>query len=168
DCHGKTRPWEQHHTFYIDHGNGWSTWYLYADDLAPDVKGEIAQDGYAVVVKGETVAYAGSFGLHCLGCTTLHFDVRKAPAAGSAADGVIVVPYDPASFVWADADADGVADSCDSCLLVANGTQADSDGDGIGDACDPCPLDAGNDADGDGSCGNADDCPSIYNPEQKD
>jgi hypothetical protein len=42
----------------------------------------------------------------------------------------------------ADADGDGVPDSTDNCLSVANPDQADSDGDGIGDACDPCPATA--------------------------
>jgi hypothetical protein len=41
-----------------------------------------------------------------------------------------------------DADGDGVADSSDNCVSVANPGQADSDADGIGDACDPCPATA--------------------------
>lgn len=34
-----------------------------------------------------------------------------------------------------DSDADGVPDSVDDCVLVANPDQADGDGDGVGDAC---------------------------------
>lgn len=41
-----------------------------------------------------------------------------------------------------DADNDGIADSVDNCLTVANPDQADTDGDGIGDACDNCPATA--------------------------
>ncbi|HEY8155963.1 MAG TPA: thrombospondin type 3 repeat-containing protein [Myxococcota bacterium] len=36
----------------------------------------------------------------------------------------------------ADADADGVPDPTDNCLLVGNPSQLDSDGDGFGNACD--------------------------------
>jgi hypothetical protein len=35
-----------------------------------------------------------------------------------------------------DTDEDGVTDSSDNCLFVANPTQNDSDGDGIGNVCD--------------------------------
>jgi len=47
-----------------------------------------------------------------------------------------------------DADADGVLDCDDNCLLAFNPNQADADGDGIGDICDNCP--------------------SIFNPDQAD
>ena len=39
-----------------------------------------------------------------------------------------------------DTDGDGVPDSSDNCVSVANPDQADADGDGHGDACDACPL----------------------------
>ena len=39
-----------------------------------------------------------------------------------------------------DADADDVGDLCDNCPTDWNTDQADSDGDGLGDACDGCPL----------------------------
>ena len=39
-----------------------------------------------------------------------------------------------------DTDADGPADECDNCPLIANPTQADGDFDGVGDACDNCPT----------------------------
>jgi large repetitive protein len=42
----------------------------------------------------------------------------------------------------ADADADGVPDSTDNCVSVANVDQADADGDQKGDVCDACPADA--------------------------
>src|SRR5207249_1192172 len=38
-----------------------------------------------------------------------------------------------------DRDGDGVPDTRDNCINVANPTQADRDGDGKGDACDACP-----------------------------
>ncbi len=36
-----------------------------------------------------------------------------------------------------DGDSDGIADSMDNCLTVANATQLDTDNDSIGNACDP-------------------------------
>jgi len=41
-----------------------------------------------------------------------------------------------------DTDGDGIPDSSDNCVSVANPSQADSDADGYGDACDPCPATA--------------------------
>jgi hypothetical protein len=70
-----------------------------------------------------------------------------------------------------DQDADGVADSVDNCVSVANPDQTNTDGDAQGDACDPdddndgvtdehdaFPLDASEwvDTDGDGTGNNAD------------
>ena len=52
-----------------------------------------------------------------------------------------------------DTDGDGVPDTTDNCLLIANANQADGDGDGVGDACDNCPSIANpdqSDVDGDG------------------
>jgi hypothetical protein len=46
--------------------------------------------------------------------------------------------------------------------------QEDNDNDGFGDACDYCPNFPGTDQDGDLICGEADNCPDIYNPDQKD
>ncbi len=40
---------------------------------------------------------------------------------------------------FADADGDGVADTSDNCVNVANANQANTDGDALGDACDNCP-----------------------------
>jgi hypothetical protein len=42
----------------------------------------------------------------------------------------------------ADADSDGVPDSSDNCVNVANSDQSDFDADGKGDACDACPATA--------------------------
>jgi len=46
-------------------------------------------------------------------------------------------------IVERDLDADGVGDTADNCVLVANPGQADSDGDAWGDACDCAPADPG-------------------------
>jgi hypothetical protein len=65
-----------------------------------------------------------------------------------------------------DSDNDGVANSADDCVLIANADQADADHDGVGDACDVCQLDADNDQDNDGLCANQDACPSDPRNDQ--
>jgi hypothetical protein len=83
----------------------------------------------------------------------------------------------------ADTDGDGVDDSTDNCLLVANPTQADVDGDSHGDICDDFPNDStewvdtdkdliGNNADTDDDNDNIldsipDNCPLTPNADQK-
>jgi hypothetical protein len=164
DCRGRTDPWSTFHAFYIDHGNGYSTWYLYAEDLSEDVKAEVEANGFAAVAKGQTIAYAGSFGRNCRNCTHLHFEVRHhEPGQEAEQDGLVVDPYAAASFLWADAEADGVADSCDNCLLTPNPDQADTDGDGIGDACNDA-----DDPDGDEWKSGLDNCASVSNADQAD
>ncbi len=41
-------------------------------------------------------------------------------------------------FIAPDSDGDGVFDSCDNCIDIANPAQEDLDGDGVGDSCDAC------------------------------
>jgi hypothetical protein len=82
-----------------------------------------------------------------------------------------------------DSDSDGIVDSKDNCPDVANPEQADFDDDGLGDACDTdddddgvpdtedaFPLDATewDDSDGDNVGDNADNCPTVANPDQAD
>ncbi|PIS36839.1 MAG: hypothetical protein COT35_09105, partial [Nitrospirae bacterium CG08_land_8_20_14_0_20_52_24] len=74
-------------------------------------------------------------------------------------------------IVAQDSDNDGIPDSSDNCLNVANPDQADADHDGIGDLCDTC-TDTDNDGYGDpGFAANTcppDNCPSASNPNQGD
>jgi hypothetical protein len=69
-----------------------------------------------------------------------------------------------------DMDQDGVADSVDNCVDVANTIQSDIDADDAGDACDPCSFrfDPALDRDTDTVAAAADNCPGISNPNQLD
>lgn len=60
-----------------------------------------------------------------------------------------------------DTDEDGVADTADNCLTVANADQRDLDHDAAGDACD-------DDDDGDGVSDEDDNCPAVSNANQAD
>jgi N-acetylneuraminic acid mutarotase len=184
DCAGLTDPWQTFHTFTIDHGNGYASWFLHAADLTAEVNAAIEANGSAEVRAGDTVAYVGSYGLECEDCAHLHFEVRQG-------EGVVVDPFASATYLWRDADGDGRGDECDSCRDVpnpdqsdrdhdglgdvcdncpeaANEGQADADGDGTGDACDRCPLDPGNDPDRDRICQGEDNCPAVANRTQAD
>ena len=70
-----------------------------------------------------------------------------------------------------DADDDGILDSEDNCIVVANPNQLDTDNDGIGDLCDVC-VDVANpdqqDTDNDGIPDSCDVCLHIPNPNQLD
>ena len=69
---------------------------------------------------------------------------------------------------YVDADADGVCDDLDNCLITPNPDQEDADLDGAGDACDLCPNDPDDDIDGDTVCGDVDNCPATANETQLD
>lgn len=85
-----------------------------------------------------------------------------------------------------DMDGDGVVDADDNCVAIFNpirplddGAQADADADGIGDSCDVCPLGGDDDPstciavdtsdrDGDGVPNADDNCPADANTDQSD
>lgn len=84
-------------------------------------------------------------------------DCAEAPVepdadADGLADSVDSCPNDPLN----DADADGVCGDLDICEGYDD--LVDGDGDYYPDDCDTCPLDPLNDADGDGVCGDVDLC----------
>ena len=43
-----------YHNFYIDHQNGWYSWYLYAP-LDSAILAQISLNGYAQVTKGQPI-----------------------------------------------------------------------------------------------------------------
>jgi hypothetical protein len=60
-----------------------------------------------------------------------------------------------------DSDQDGIPDTTDNCVSIANSDQTDTDSDGLGDACDP-------DNDNDGVTDGVDNCKFTANPAQSD
>ena len=61
--------YDYYHNSYIDHGNGYKSWYLYAS-LTPAIQAQTDDPakGYAQVTKGQIIG--NTFGDH------LHFEVR--------------------------------------------------------------------------------------------
>lgn len=64
------------------------------------------------------------------------------------------------AYVVADVDSDGIPDTRDNCVSVANPGQEDVNGNGQGDACE--------DFDGDGIANVKDNCPNDPNRDQRD
>lgn len=60
------------------------------------------------------------------------------PVFGGTSNAFCFTLGDPALLL--DWDQDGIYDSLDNCMYVANPDQLESDGDGLGDACDNCPY----------------------------
>jgi len=61
----------------------------------------------------------------------------------------------------ADSDSDGIDDSIDNCVSIANADQLDTDGDGLGNACDA-------DADADGVLNSFDSFPLLSGTQPVD
>jgi Thrombospondin type 3 repeat len=66
-----------------------------------------------------------------------------------------------------DVDDDGVADTADNCVSVANACQFDSDTNGVGDCCDTNWV-GWSDGDVDAVHDDCDNCPAVPNPDQAD
>lgn len=98
----------------------------------------------------KTVLLVGFLGLSLVAC-------GDDPDSGS----------NPPPIAGNDSDGDGIDDSDDNCVNVANEDQADADGDGTGDACDD-DGGTGNDSDGDGVNDDEDNCPDVANEDQAD
>ncbi len=65
-------------------------------------------------------------------------DIDNDPRPDGTADiGADESPADINILGGLDSDADGIGDSLDNCVLLANASQLDSNGDGIGNLCDP-------------------------------
>ena len=60
--------YDYYNNSYIDHQNGWYSWYLYAP-LNPAILAQINRNGYAQVTKGQVIGK--TIGDH------LHFEVRQ-------------------------------------------------------------------------------------------
>jgi murein DD-endopeptidase MepM/ murein hydrolase activator NlpD len=80
-----TNGWNEWHSFYIDHGNGFTTWYLHTDHLDPTIEAQIGTDfsKFVTVNRGQTVAFVGDFQAKCTMTTKtairphLHFEARR-------------------------------------------------------------------------------------------
>lgn len=113
---GSYDPWCDFHTFYIDHGNGWTTWYLHADHLTVGSPPHACPNGYktryinqdeyiAYVHKGQPVAMVGNFAYGHAGGVGyhLHFEVRMhCDHSTGVMTGCLIV--DPYGWEWTDKD----------------------------------------------------------------
>jgi murein DD-endopeptidase MepM/ murein hydrolase activator NlpD len=74
-------PWDGFHTFFIDHENGFSSWYLHCDHLTKEIAdillpgGLPNYDAYVEVDSGQEIAVSGDWGSE--GSYHLHFEVRQ-------------------------------------------------------------------------------------------
>jgi len=110
---GGSDPWCAWHTFYIDHGNGWSTWYLHSDHLLIGSQrscpgpGISADELMGPVTRGQPVGVIGNFGVVS---PHLHFEVRRGceRSNGKIVNCKVVDPY---GWLWPDADPLGYTNS---------------------------------------------------------
>ncbi|HEY4515407.1 MAG TPA: peptidoglycan DD-metalloendopeptidase family protein [Candidatus Paceibacterota bacterium] len=68
--------WEIHHTFYINHNNGYSTWYRHCLGISDELESTIGLDykKFCPVKQGQVIGYVGDFGAG--NSAHLHFEVR--------------------------------------------------------------------------------------------
>lgn len=116
---GTNDPWCDFHTFYIDHGNGWTTWYLHADHIvfngqpvdAPHGCNGLVSTGspedifIGHVKKGDEVGVVGDFAYGKNGGVGyhLHFEVRRGcERVNNTLQNCLVV--DPYGWEWAGGD----------------------------------------------------------------
>ena len=133
---GAYDPYCDYHTFYIYHGNGWTTWYLHTfkitvgsfsssphgkcPGLEPAGTYGTSDTFVAHVYKGEAVAtvgdwadgYAGGVGYH------LHFEVRRGcDISAGITEGCMVT--DPYGWEWDKGDTIGQIRCLDSQIICA-------------------------------------------------
>jgi hypothetical protein len=105
---GSVNGWDEWHSFYIDHGNGYVSWYLHANSLEPNIESQIGNDYSKTVVihKGDPVALSGRFGAGTSGIcgnplgmpAHLHFEVRKTPVERPTGYDQVIDPYSSPSL----------------------------------------------------------------------
>lgn len=71
--------WTEWHAFYIEHDNGYVSWFLHADRLAKDIEKTIKKDlsKFVVVTQGEVVGYVGNYTKCASVGYHLHYELRK-------------------------------------------------------------------------------------------
>ena len=137
-------------------GSGGATVFESANPLVPASSAADGDGATLDVLKISGVDLLVGFTLK--GKVAMFFDAADAPPIGSELSFQAYVAVAPD---FPDADADGVEDSIDNCVNIANPIQEDDDKDGLGDACDNCPFDANpgqEDGDDDGAGDACDNC----------
>jgi hypothetical protein len=114
------------------YGQNMSNPQYYVNNSVADGGGHIytGMDGLTIVLTAQASVTAGQ---------THHLKLAIADGGDYTWDSNVFIKA--ASFIseMADTDGDGISDSTDNCVTVANPGQTDIDGDGIGDACDTTP-----------------------------
>jgi len=115
-----TSPWGGWHTFYIDHGNRYTTWFLHSDRLYESLTNPLPNDDcrgsklnapikIGEVKRGDPVAYSGNFAYGQNGGVSdhVHFEVRL--------NGQVIDPYG-----WEGISADPIAKTKDAATNQTN------------------------------------------------